>query len=258
LPRQDFEEQEVWERLYPADENQLAAGMEEHSWTEGEDGEGEFDRRVIASAKNRDVIDIGCGTGEFSFKLATIATFVVGVDFSKRALEKAFLNQQSLRVSNVEFKLSHADRLPYPEGSFDLAISRRGPALDTKESTREAYRVLRKGGELVAQEIGERDKQNWARVFGRGQMYPATVKIATELENRLTDAGFRDISIDEFEANEYFASIQDVLMRLENSPIIPDFNRELDDQHLREIAKKFTTTKGIQTSIHRVLIKATK
>jgi SAM-dependent methyltransferase len=258
LPRPEFEEQEVWERLYAADENQLAAGMEEHSWTEGEDGEGEFDRRVIASAKNKDVIDIGCGTGEFSFKLSTVATMVAGVDFSKRALKKAFLNQQSLRASNVEFALSAADRIPYSEGSFDLAISRRGPALDTEESTREAYRVLRKGGELVAQEIGERDKQNWARVFGRGQMYPATARIAIELEKKLTDAGFGNISVDEFEANEYFASIQDVLMRLENSPIIPDFKRELDDEHLRGIAKKFTTTKGIQTSTHRVLIKATK
>ncbi len=114
-----------------------------------------------------------------------------------------------------------ADQLPYPDESFDLAISRRGPASDIIESTTEAYRVLRKGGQLMLQEIGERDKQNWARIFGRGQMYPATVKVAVELEKRLAHAGFEEIVAEEFEANEYFASNQDALMRLENSPIIP-------------------------------------
>ena len=258
MPRPEFEEEEVWEKLYAADENQLAAGMQEHSWTEEEDGEREFDRRVIARAGNKDVIDIGCGTGEFTLEIAMIARRVAGVDFSKRALRKALENQQSRNINNVEFKSSRAERLPYSEDSFDLAISRRGPALDTYNCVREAFRVLRKGGELLAQEIGERDKQNWALCFGRGQIYPENVKIGVELRSRLTKAGFTDVSIDEFEANEYFATIQDVLMRLENSPIIPDFDRQLDDHHVKEVEKRFTTPRGIRTLTHRVLIRATK
>ncbi len=258
MPKPEFKEERIWEKLYAAEEDQLAAGKQEHSRTEGEDGEREFDRRVIASAKNRDVIDIGCGTGEFALEIALIARTVAGIDFSRRALSKALKNRESGKMGNVEFKFSRADKLPYQTESFDLAVSRRGPALDTDESAREAYRVLRKGGELLAQEIGERDKRNWAECFGRGQMYPANVKVVVELKKRLSNANFTAINIDEFEANEYFATIQDVLMRLENSPIIPDFDREIDDHYVKEIAKRFTTTNGILTSTHRVLVRAVK
>jgi len=86
LPKREFEDQEIWENLYAAEEGQLAAGVIERSWTETEDGEREFDRRVLASAKGRDVIDIGCGTGEFTLEIAASASTVAGIDFSERAL----------------------------------------------------------------------------------------------------------------------------------------------------------------------------
>jgi len=258
LPKREFEDQEIWENLYAAEEGQLAAGVIERSWTETEDGERTFDRRVLASAKGRDVIDIGCGTGEFTLEIAASASTVAGIDFSERALKKALERLQSEKTFNVEFNLSRADKLPYPSESFDLAISRRGPAADTTESIGESYRVLRKNGEILLQEIGERDKQNWAQVFGRGQIYPGTEKVSTELEKKLAREGFRNISVEEFEANEYFATIQDILMRLENSPIIPDFDKELDEGHVQEIANLFTTPKGIKTNTHRVLVRAEK
>ena len=139
-----------------------------------------------------------------------------------------------------------------------MAISRRGPALDTSESIREVYRVLTKGGHVMVQGIGDSDKQNWVQVFGRGQVYPATAEFHPELNEMLTNVGFKDVSVEEFEANEYFASVQDVLLRLEDSPIVPDFDRELDKHHIQELVKQFTTPKGIRTNSHRVLIRATK
>ncbi|TMI26613.1 hypothetical protein E6H24_02445 [Candidatus Bathyarchaeota archaeon] len=201
MPRREFDDEEVWEKLYAADENQLATGRIERSSTEGEDGEREFERRVLASVKGRDVIDIGCGTGEFTLEIA---------------------------------------------------------AATRTDSIREACRVLKKNGQLMLEEIGERDKQNWAQVFGRGQMYSRTNKVSTELKEKLAREGFRNISVDEFEAIEYFATIQDVLMRLENSPIIPNFDKEFDARHVQEIVKRFTASKGIKTNTHRVLITAVK
>ena len=89
-------------------------------------------------------------------------------------------------------------------------------------------------------------------------MYSRTDKVSIELKEKLAREGFRNISVDEFEAIEYFATIQDVLMRLENSPIIPDFDKELDERHVQEIVKRFTTSKGIKTNTHRVLLRAVK
>jgi SAM-dependent methyltransferase len=258
LPRPEFEEQEVWERLYSAEETQQAEGALERSWTEGEDGEQEFDRRVLASVVGKDVIDIGCGTSEFMLEMAVKACRVVGIDFSERALARSQRNLELRRLRNVEFKLARADNLPFSSATFDLAISRRGPAIDTIDSAKEVYRVLRKGGHLAVQEIGERDKQNWAEVFGgRGQMH-GVPSASVEFRKRLEAVGFDDIRVDEFEANEFFATIQDVLIRMENSPIVPDFNRERDKHLLQKIEQQFKTQKGIVTNTHRVLLSATK
>jgi ubiquinone/menaquinone biosynthesis C-methylase UbiE len=198
----------------------------------------EFDRRVLASAKGKDVIDIGCGAGEFTLEVAAIARKIAGIDFSERAPKKAFENLQSTKLTNTEFRLARADQLPFSKESFDLAISRRGPAFDTSESVKEVYRVLR-AGQVMVQGIGEGDKQNWIQVFGRDQVYPATGEFRAEWKEALTRAGFKDINVEKFEANEYFASINDVLLRLEDSPIVPNFDRELDKNHVEEILKRF-------------------
>jgi ubiquinone/menaquinone biosynthesis C-methylase UbiE len=256
MPESD--EQEIWEGLYAAEEEHQARGEVERSWTEGEDGEMEFDRRVLASAKGKDVIDIGCGAGEFTLEIAAIATKVAAIDLSKRALKKAFENLQSKKLTNTEFRLARADQLPFSNESFDLAISRRGPAFDTSESVKEVYRVLREGGQVMVQGIGEGDKQNWIQVFGRGQVHPATGEFRTEWKEMLTRAGFKDIKVEKFEANEYFASVNDVLLRLEDSPIVPNFDRKLDKNHVEEIVKRFTTPKGVRTNTQRVLVNAAK
>ena len=259
MPKPEYEDHEIWERLYLAEARQLAEGAVEHSWSEGEDGEQEFDRRVLLVAKDKDVLDIGCGPGEFTLEIAKVARRVAGIDFSERALLMALDNRGLSDRSNVEFRLARADKLPYPENCFDLATCRRGPAVDSDESIHEVHRVLRSGGHLVAQEIGERDKQNWAEIFeSRSQMHPGKVNVAVGVKNRLARAGFRSVQVDEFEAMEYFATVQDFIMRLENSPIIHDFDKARDEPRVREIAKWFTTPKGIASNTHRGLITATK
>lgn len=110
----------------------------------------------------------------------------------------------------------------------------------------------------MVQEIGERDKQNWAQIFGgRGQMQ-GIESASVELQKRLEAVGFNNIRVDEFEANEFFATIQDVLIRMENSPIVPDFDRERDGHLLKKIDEQFKTPKGIATNTHRILLSATK
>ncbi len=115
MPGPEIDEREIWEKLYAAEEKQVAAGATERSWTDGEDGEKEYDRRVLASALGKDVVDIGCGTGEFTLEIAAIARNVRGIDFSERALRKAKVNLRSKMLSNTAFRFSRADQLPFPD-----------------------------------------------------------------------------------------------------------------------------------------------
>ena len=258
MRRKLYEDKALWEKFYAIEEAQKKEGLEEHYWVEGDDGRELFDRMVIEAVKGKEALDVGCGSGEFTLALAASAKKVVGLDFSEKAMAKAVENRSSKVVRNVEFRLAEAHELPFPSGSFDVVISRRGPATDSSKTIREVYRVLRKSGQLMEITIGERDKLNWKEIFGKGQNYPFKEKVSAEKQRLLARVGFTKINTQEFEATEYFGSIKDVVMRLETAPILSDFDKETYKPQVKQIEKTFATAKGIRTNRHRVIVIATK
>ena len=67
-------------------------------------------------------------------------------------------------------------------------------------------------------------------------------------------AGFKNLEIKEHVATEIFPTLGDLIIRLKDSPIIPDFDAEKDRQYLEKIQKTCRSTKGIETPTHRVTI----
>jgi hypothetical protein len=70
--------------------------------------------------------------------------------------------------------------------------------------------------------------------------------------------GFEPLEINEYIAKEVFPNMNSLIIRLKNSPIIPDFDLAKDETHLREVEKACKTLKGIETQTHRVTIIAQK
>jgi SAM-dependent methyltransferase len=103
-----------------------------------------------ASVDGMDVIDLGCGTGYFSAWLARRGARPVGIDNSPRQLETARRMQERFGIT-FPLHLGNAEDLPFPDGSFDLAISEYGASIwcDPYTWIPEAARVLRPGGRLV-------------------------------------------------------------------------------------------------------------
>ncbi len=97
-----------------------------------------------------DVIELGCGTAYISAWLARRGARPVGIDNSPKQLETARRLQAE---HGIEFPLllGNAERVPYPDESFDIAISEYGAAIwaDPYRWIPEAARLLRPGGELV-------------------------------------------------------------------------------------------------------------
>jgi SAM-dependent methyltransferase len=97
----------------------------------------------------KDVIELGCGTAYVSAWMARRGARVVGIDNSEKQLETARRMQAE---HSLEFPLLHgnAETVPYPDSSFDFAISEYGACLwaDPAAWVPEAARLLRPGGRL--------------------------------------------------------------------------------------------------------------
>ena len=98
----------------------------------------------------QDAIELGCGTAYVSAWLARRGARVVGIDNSPKQLETASRLQ---REHGLDFPLllGNAERVPFPDASFDFAVSEYGAALwaDPYAWIPEAARLLRPGGRLV-------------------------------------------------------------------------------------------------------------
>ncbi len=97
----------------------------------------------------KDAIELGCGTAYVSAWLARRGARVVGIDNSQAQLATA---RRLQRQHGLDFPLLHgnAENVPYPDGSFDFALSEYGACLwaDPDRFVPEAARLLRPGGRL--------------------------------------------------------------------------------------------------------------
>ncbi len=95
-------------------------------------------------------IELGCGTGYVSAWMIRRGAEAVGIDVSEEQLATArrLADEHGVDVTLIE---GNAESLPYPDESFDLAVSEYGAAIwaDPYVWIPEAWRVLKPGGELV-------------------------------------------------------------------------------------------------------------
>ena len=102
------------------------------------------------SVDGLDVIELGCGTAYVSSWLARRGARPVGIDNSPAQLETARRLQAEFGVE-FPLHLGNAEQTPFPDESFDLAISEYGASIwcDPYRWIPEAARILRPGGQLV-------------------------------------------------------------------------------------------------------------
>lgn len=100
--------------------------------------------------KALDILDIGCGPGFFSIILSQMGHNVIGIDGAEGMLDKARSNI-ARTGSSASIQEMDANYLDFPDGSFDLIVSRNvtHTLLDHVRAYTEWKRVLRDDGLLL-------------------------------------------------------------------------------------------------------------
>ena len=166
---------------------------------------------VIPKGAPLDALDVGSGTGFLTLELAARGHRATGIDFAPamvaRAREKAATQGLAAR-----FEQGDAENLPYPNGSFDLVISRHVLwTLPHPEAALDEWlRVLRPGGRLAVidgaqyndatappQRENARTSPEYAAIGDQLPFYGGRPR--AEIETLLRARGLSDVSSDPLE-----------------------------------------------------------
>ena len=124
-----------------------------------------FRAAVAASPRDR-VLDIGCGAGQSTRDVARVASHgsATGVDVSEAMLRVARRRSAAEGLRNVEFIHGDARTLAFPDGHFDLCISRFGAMFfaDPVSALTHIGRAMRPGARLVLMAWQGRRRNEWA------------------------------------------------------------------------------------------------
>jgi SAM-dependent methyltransferase len=98
--------------------------------------------------KSANVLDVGCGTGRWSYYIADKVNFIECVDPSKAVLAAANLLKNK---SNIRITQASVDNIPFADNSFDfvfsLGVLHHVP--DTKEAVKKCVQKVKRNGHIL-------------------------------------------------------------------------------------------------------------
>ena len=130
-------------------------------------------RRVAELAgvpPGRRALDLCCGTGDIAFALARRGAEVTGLDFSRKMLEVAEsrrLKNSKARTQNPVFIQGDAQKIPFPEATFDAVTVGYGLRNLTswEKGLAEMRRVAGPGARLIVLDFGKPANALWRKIY---------------------------------------------------------------------------------------------
>jgi ubiquinone/menaquinone biosynthesis C-methylase UbiE len=147
--------------------------------------------------KNTKILDAGCGTGQTAAYLyEQYGAKVTGLDINSIMIEKAKRRFQQFHMP-IQLVHGSVENIPFDDSSFDLVLSESVLAFVNKpRALKEFYRVLKKGGRLIANEMTINTKPNPQEELEITKFYNIdSLLLETDWSNLLSKTGFENIEL---------------------------------------------------------------
>lgn len=202
------------------------------STREGRSGEDAFEELLRSLlAPHLRVLDAGCGSGDFTLRVAPRVRHVIGFDYANGMIRAAQANLVRSGARNAAFVHASSRDLPFEPASFDLIYSRRGPTSILLRPD-----LLAPGGWMVGIHSSRRDV----------------------IEARLAGAGLEGIRIDEYRAQERFPALADFARFWSRMPGHPDYLAPDQAEALADLARKHQDETGLVVEEWRIVWRGRK
>lgn len=154
--------------------------------------------RQLALRGTEQILDIGCGTGTLTRDIAAALTDkersrCTGLDAAEKMIDVA--RHKAAGIPNIEFDAAIAERLPYPDKSFDAAVSTfffHHIHFELKKTVlAETARVLKPGGRFIVVDVDVPSTRFGALCARSGHWLFQQNEIAENIEGKLR-AAFND------------------------------------------------------------------
>jgi len=200
------------------------------------------------------VLDVGTGGGEKLLSLARHFATAVGVDPDPDMIGAARSNGAA--CSNVTFAEMGAEALLFPEGSFDVVLTRHAPV-----RVPEVVRVLRSGGYFVTQSVGANNMANIQMAFGTGSGTQYDEDERSRM-NEFTRLACRVVATGAYDVRYWVKDVASLVFwfkAIAGANEVPaDFSIEHHWRVINQIIAESATPHGFRTNEHRTLLVAQK
>jgi len=224
----------------------------------GESEDQDFERLLRTHiTSTSQVVDLGCGAGQFTCDVARYAGQVWGIDQEQDVIVAAAERAESGNLHNVRFLCGHTqtpqvlDALP---ADLDVIYSRRGPNLGETLAQR-----LKVGGVFLQLQVAEFDGYPLREIMGRRDYSPYHFNNEHDLMVHYARMQMQPISVKSIFFDAYFRDVDHLEAFLTAIPanltdwrmeMLP-YDRDRDRAALEHYARYQTTTAGVRLQRHR-------
>jgi SAM-dependent methyltransferase len=198
------------------------------------------------------LLDLGTGGGELLASLAPLPPDTHATESypPNQAIARARLTPHGVKLHET----AEEGRLPFPEGRFDLVISRH-ESYDPSE----VHRVLKDGGRFITQQVGGLDNLELNQVLEEKISYPySACSLAADLTG-LYETGLIIDRAEKAALSSIFNDIGAVVYYLKAIPWqVPDFSLETHAEPLARLHNLIERQGAFVATAHRFLILAHK